>query len=324
MKKKVSLVLSGGGARGLAHLGFIHELERRGYEIVAISGTSIGAMVAGVYASGKLNELEAFLTQLTIDDVVHYIDLTLKDSGLIKGVRVFDRMKEFWPDCNIEDLPIPVSIVATDLISGKEKVFRTGSLYKAIRASIAIPLVFTPQHRQNEVLVDGGLSNLIPFSQVARPQGAILAAVNLYGPTDLNIDLAPRVSPKHESTSSGIWSKISERWDKMKDWKVALYRSLISQDSDKHNGYVLTLRRSTTLMMQSIARLSIQLHQPQILIEIPENCAGALDFHYGKSLIELGENLGRKAIDQYENERRGLKGFIRKTSRFFGAKSRRH
>lgn len=324
MNKKVSLVLSGGGARGLAHLGFIHELERRGYEIVAISGTSIGAMVAGAYASGKLNELEAFLTQLTIDDVVHYIDLTLKDSGLIKGVRVFDRMKEFWPDCNIEDLPIPVSIVATDLISGKEKVFRTGSLYKAIRASIAIPLVFTPQHRQNEVLVDGGLSNLIPFSQVARPKGTILAAVNLYGPTDLNIDLAPRVLPKHESTSSGIWSKISERWDKMKDWKVVLYRSLISQDSDKHNGYVLTLRRSTALMMQSIARLSIQLYQPQILIEIPENCAGALDFHYGKSLIELGENLGRKAIDQYENERRGLKGFIRKTSRFFGAKSQRH
>ena len=322
MKKKVSLVLSGGGARGLAHFGFIHELERRGYEIVAISGTSIGAMVAGAYASGKLNELEAFLTQLTLDDVVHYIDLTLKDSGLIKGVRVFDRMKEFWPDCNIEDLSIPISIVATDLVSGKEKVFRTGSLYNAIRASIAIPVVFTPQHRQDEILVDGGLSNLMPFSQVARPKGSILAAANLYGPTNLNLRLASRHPQKHETSSSGLWHKITEQWDKMKDWKAGLYRLLLSQDSDKHNGYVLTLRRSTTLMMQCIARLSIQIHHPQILIEVPENCAGALDFHYSKSLIELGEKLGREAIDRYENERRGLKGVLHKASRIFGSKLR--
>jgi NTE family protein len=155
MKKNVTLVLSGGGARGFAHIGAIEEIESRGYEICSIAGTSMGALVGGVYATGKLNEFKEWAYNLDKQKIFKLIDFSFTNQGLIKGDRVLKTMKKFIPDANIEDLKIKYTATACDMAQNKEVVFREGSLYNAIRASISIPTVFTPVVSGNMVLVDG-------------------------------------------------------------------------------------------------------------------------------------------------------------------------
>ncbi|MEA3463105.1 MAG: patatin-like phospholipase family protein, partial [Bacteroidota bacterium] len=135
-KQKVALVLSGGAARGIAHIGVIEELETRGYEITSIAGTSMGALIGGVYATGKMEELKEYLYTLDRSRVFRLVDFTLSKQGLIKGDRVLKKMKNYVPDMLIEDLAVPYAAVAVDLINKKEVIFRSGSLYHAIRASI--------------------------------------------------------------------------------------------------------------------------------------------------------------------------------------------
>ena len=144
MKQPISLVLSGGGARGIAHIGAIEELEKQGFKIKSIAGTSMGALVGGLYALGKMQEYKEWIFTLDKLDIFRLIDFTFNTQGLIRGDRVFNKMKKFIPDMNIEELKIPYAAVATDITNGKEVVFTNGSIYEAIRASIAIPTVFTP------------------------------------------------------------------------------------------------------------------------------------------------------------------------------------
>jgi NTE family protein len=153
VKEKVSLVLSGGGARGIAHIGVIEELEKQGFEIKSIAGTSMGALVGGIYAVGKLQEYKNWMYTLDKLDVFKLIDFTLSSQGLIKGDRVFKKMKEFIPDMNIEELNIHYAATATDLINKEEVVFTKGSVYKSIRASTAIPSVLTPVKKDNQYIL---------------------------------------------------------------------------------------------------------------------------------------------------------------------------
>lgn len=155
MKQKVSLVLSGGGARGIAHIGVIEELEKQGYQIASIAGTSMGALVAAVYALGKMEEFKEWMFTLDKKTIFQLIDLSFSKQGLIKGDRVFNKMKEFIEDENIEDLPIPFVATATDIINKKQVVFKSGSVFEALRASIAIPTVITPVEKDGVLLVDG-------------------------------------------------------------------------------------------------------------------------------------------------------------------------
>ena len=152
-KKKVSLVLSGGGARGIAHIGVIEELEKQGYEIVSISGTSMGSLVGAIYSLGKMEEFKNWIYTMDKLDIFKYIDFTFSTQGLVKGDRVFNKMKEFIPDRNIEDLKINYSATATDITNKKEVVFTKGSIYEAVRASVAIPTVFTPVKIENSLLI---------------------------------------------------------------------------------------------------------------------------------------------------------------------------
>ncbi len=137
MKQKVSLVLSGGGARGMAHIGVIEELEKQGYEIASLAGTSMGALVGGVYAVGKIDELKNWLYSLDKRKTFSLIDFTFSKQGFVKGDKVFQKMKDFVPDINIEDLKIPYLAVASDILRKKEVVFTSGPLLDAIRASVA-------------------------------------------------------------------------------------------------------------------------------------------------------------------------------------------
>src|SRR5690554_2107852 len=154
-RPRVALTLGSGGARGYAHIGAIEVLNERGYDIIAISGCSMGALIGGIYAAGKLKEYKDWVTGLGQFDVIKLLDLTFSSIGAIRGEKVFSIVREILGDTRIEDLPIPFTAVATDLLAHKEIWFQEGPLDKAIRASIAIPRVVTPLVLDGRVLVDG-------------------------------------------------------------------------------------------------------------------------------------------------------------------------
>ena len=164
----VALVLSSGGARGLAHIGAIEELESRGYTISSIAGCSMGALVGGVYAAGKLEEFREWMKTIDKKKMLELTDFSLSINHLVKGKRIIDAIMEFVPDINIEDLPLPYCAVATDLKDGREVVFNKGSLFEAIRASISLPSFYEPVQRDGMILVDGGVINPIPLNRVKR------------------------------------------------------------------------------------------------------------------------------------------------------------
>ena len=179
MSKNVALVLSSGGARGIAHIGVIEELQRRGYTITSVSGTSMGALIGGMYAADYLTTYRSWLATLTRMKVFNLMDFTLSTRGLVKGDKVLDTMQLQMPDINIEELNIPFRAVSTDLLHHKEIVFDKGSLYKAIRASISIPSMLKPVLIGDAVCVDGGIINPLPLSCVPRSEGDILVAVGV-------------------------------------------------------------------------------------------------------------------------------------------------
>ena len=190
--EEVALVLGSGGARGLAHIGAIRAIEEHGYRISSIAGCSMGAIITGMYAAGRIDEAEQWFKSINIREMLRLTDFKLTNQSLIKGYKVIDALKEIVPDCRIEELPIPVSLSATDLVSGNEVVFTEGSLYDAIRASMSIPLVFEPVERDGMLLVDGGIVNPLPLNRVKRHKGDLLVAVNISGhdrldSTDINL-----------------------------------------------------------------------------------------------------------------------------------------
>lgn len=285
MKKTVSLVLSSGGSRGLAQIGVIAELERHGFNITSVAGSSIGAVIGGLYAMGKLEEYTQWVSTFNIRDIWGFMDFTLTKHGLLKGERVFDKMKTFIPDMNIEDMPIPFSAVATDIVNEKEVVFNRGSFYQAVRASVAIPALFTPIKFEDTILVDGGILNPVPIEHVTRKKGDLLVVVNLYGKTALNVCKVPVEQEEDMGNLNGFIRSLT----------------MLITNGDKHSlGYYSLLSKSTSAMMHRIAELSIEKFKPDIVLSIPYDSANTFDFYKAKELIELGEKVTRKALSESE------------------------
>jgi len=178
MSKRVALVLGSGGARGYAHIGVIEEIEARGYEIGCIAGCSMGAVIGGIYAAGKLKEYREWTESLDYLDVIRLLDVSFR-LGAIRGEKVFGKIREIVGNINIEDLTIPYTAVATDLTNQQEIWFQEGCLHQAMRASAAIPSLFTPVLQGNRMLVDGGLLNPLPIVPVVSSHCDLIIAVNL-------------------------------------------------------------------------------------------------------------------------------------------------
>lgn len=281
MKQPISLVLSSGGSRGLAHIGVINELCKQGFQITSVSGSSIGAIIGGLYAMGKLEDYTNWVSSFNKRDVWGFMDFTLTTYGLLKGERVFDKMKDFIPDMNIEDMPIPFAAVATDIINEKEVVFTKGSFYKAARASIAIPAVFTPVKHGDAILVDGGLLNPVPIEYVARKNGDMLIVVNLYGK---NVNPVPKEEEKEKGYLDGLIKSLT---------------TLISTGDKRSMGYYSLLSRASSAMIHRIAEMCIEKHKPDLVINIPHDSANTFDFYRAKELIRLGESAAKEAINHY-------------------------
>ncbi len=288
MDKKIALVLSGGGARGVAHIGVIEELIKRGYTITSIAGTSMGALIGGVYATGKLNEFSKWIISLDQMEIFKMVDLTIGSAGLIKGEKVLKRMKEFIPDTNIEDLPIPYSATAVDIIKHEEVVFRSGSLYDAIRASIAIPSVFTPVKKDGAILVDGGVMNNLPITNVERTEGDQLVAVHVNALIPVQ---KTNLTKKDEQDKESGYRK----WLKNFNNYIHLNHSKEKKDS---LGFLSIIDNTLTTAMLRLAQVAIEQGKPDILINISRASCGTYDFYKAEELIEIGRVAASKELDK--------------------------
>lgn len=288
MKKTVSLVLSSGGARGVAHIGVIEELERQGFEISSIAGTSMGALVGGIYASGKLKEYRNWMCLLDKKDVFNLVDFTLSTNGLVKGKRIISELKRIVPDVNIEDLQISFTAVAVDIKNRKEIIFNTGSLYNAIRASISIPTVFTPFKLDGMVLVDGGVINPTPINRVKRSKNDILIVVDVSSLTFTDNEKEKKKKEKRDDSELNVFSLLKEKGF-----------NLLANDKRESLNYYTLLTQSSNLMIQQISNLTIKMYQPDILVRVPLDSIGSFQYYKSKKIIELGELAARNALLEY-------------------------
>lgn len=177
----MAVVLGSGGARGYAHIGALQVLRERGFEVVALSGTSMGALVGGVAAAGKLDEYTEWSLSLTQREVFRLLDFALSSGGAIRAERIIAKVEEILGDIRIENLPIPYTAVATDLAARREVWFQKGPVGQAIRASIAIPGVVTPIVINGRTLVDGGLINPVPIEPTSAVSADLTLAIDLSG-----------------------------------------------------------------------------------------------------------------------------------------------
>ena len=268
MKKDITLVLSGGGARGIAHIGVIEELVKLNVNIASISGTSMGALIGGIYAVGKLEEFKQWMLKVNRTKIFKLIDFSFSTQGLVKGERIFNEIKEFITDVNIEDLPIKYTATAFDIANGREVVFDKGSLYNAIRASISIPTIFTPLTLGDSVFIDGGVVNNIPINTAKRVENDIVIAVNV------NAGISDNVV---------YFSEIEQLIKQDKGTNKTSHRI------NKNVNYFFLVNNSLVTMTNHISNLILEKYPPDVLVEIPRNGAGIFEFYNAKTIINSGK-----------------------------------
>ncbi|WP_314352099.1 patatin-like phospholipase family protein [Segatella oris] len=291
MKKKIALVLSGGGARGLAHIGAIETLESHGYEITSIAGCSMGALIGGMYAAGKLPEVKDWVLALDRRKVLSLVDFSLSLTHLVKGDRVMEALKEIVPDVNIEDLPIPYTAVATDWNSGKEVVFDHGSLYDAIRASISIPLFLNPVRREDMLLVDGGLVNSLPLNRVVRHSGDLLFGINV---------------STHDYQGELLMQQFVERKLLSKSMPVAVMNRIMKHFEGININYVTLLMRTIAIMLEQNTRQQILISRPDLVVQVPMKRYGVFDFDKAAAILQIGKHKTSRALRRFEHMKQPL------------------
>ncbi len=280
MAKRISLVLGSGGARGLAHIGVIHYLDEQGYEIVSVSGSSIGALVGGFYAAGKLDEYEKWVRTLDAFDIIKLLDFE-GEGGLLSGVKLMKRLEEFVGEVNIEDLPIAFSAVASDIENEKEIWIKEGKLLDAIRASIAIPMFFAPYEIGGKRLVDGGVLNPVPIAPTFGDDTEETIAVNL-GAKMVHRDLLGKPTKKEIGFVKAIGSYLSS----------LSFRKGILQDS-----LFAVAQKSFDTMQSDLSRIKLAAYPPDTLIEIPRDLCGMLEFNRANEIIEYGYTKAKEVLE---------------------------
>lgn len=288
----VSLVLGSGGARGYAHIGAIEEIERRGYKIVSISGSSMGALVGGMYAAGKLPEYRDWVLTLNWVRVVRLLDFTLS-RGAIRGDKVFIQLAEILGSPNIEDLDMDYTAVAADIAHQKEVWYQKGSLLEAIRASVAVPGLFTPVIKEGRVLVDGGVLNPLPIIPAVAAQADLIIAV------DLNTGDSSHSHLKLPSNKYLKRSGMSDEWH-MPD----VEREQAEEDEEikaSIGGRMDILLNSVEVMQASLAEYKIAGYPPDLIVRIPKDLCSFYDFHRAAESVEYGRLATRDKLEALEH-----------------------
>lgn len=278
-EKTVSLVLGSGGARGMAHIGVIKCLEEYGYKIESISGCSMGALVGGFYAAGKLDNYTEWLRGIDTLDMIKLLDLK-GSGGLVSGERLMEKMKELVGDPFIEDLPIKFTAVASDVKDEKEIWINKGSLMEAVRASISIPLFFMPYPHHGRFLIDGGVLNPVPIAPTFQDQTDLTIAVNLGGEINPGI-----TAPKKEENPS-VTSKLKEY----------LQNIAMPDAMTEEYGMYEIVSQSIEAMQGTIARMKLAAYPPDIIIEVPRNLCSTLEYNRADEIIDYGYQISRKTL----------------------------
>lgn len=325
MNKDVALVLSSGGPRGWAYIGAIEELESRGYRITSVAGTSIGSLVGGIFAAGKLAEVKEWLFSLDAWKVFTLMDISISKNHIVKGDKVIEALKEIVPDINIEDMPIPYRAVAADLYTGEEVVFDRGSLFEAVRASISIPSLFRPVKYGYRTLVDGGIVNTMPIDKVVRNGNDIVVAFDV---NDVDVD----------SIRQSIMDEVRQEEERARAKKILDAETKTVLDSVRHNtnltikekfllakyqgekiishklnsddpepellfenSYYSILSRTFSLMNHALAKAAAERYRPEILVKMPFDAYGEIgDYARAREISEAGRTLMKEALDRYE------------------------
>lgn len=326
IKKEVALVLSSGGPRGFAYIGAIEELERRGYKITQVAGTSIGSLIGGIYAAGKLPQMKEWLYNLDAWKVFSLMDLSIGKNHILKGDKLIHEMKSIVPEVKIEDMEIPFKAVATDLYTGEEVVFDRGSLYDAIRASISIPSLFRPAKYGYRTLIDGGIADTLPLGKIDRPENGIVVAFNV---NDVDVDgirqtIMNGVRQQEDKARQEEEMKLERRTimdsirhntslsflDKMKlagEHGRRMLENAISSEEETSmeigENYYDLLSRTFSLMNHINSRQAIQMYPPDVLVSMPFDAYGDIsDYARADEIAEAGRVLMKTALDRYEDE----------------------
>ncbi|WP_394558421.1 patatin-like phospholipase family protein [Aquipseudomonas alcaligenes] len=336
MSKKVALVLGSGGARGYAHIGVIEELEARGYEIGCIAGCSMGAVIGGIYAAGKLREYREWTESLDYLDVLRLLDVSFR-LGAIRGEKVFGKIHEIVGEIDIEQLAIPYTAVATDLTNQQEIWFQEGCLHKAMRASAAIPSLFTPVMQGSRMLVDGGLLNPLPIVPVVSSHCDLVVAVNLnslnqkhyqlpvierpaaikgkidqlMGSLSTKLSFLRRETDEEEEGELLVESEAPNPWlDNSRVAKAEVETEASPKSAS--NSHVIgnvgpaslleLVNQSFETMQTSLAQYKIAGYPPDILINVPKRVCRFFEFHKAPELIQLGRQIAADTLDKYEQE----------------------
>ena len=324
--KNVALVLSSGGPRGFAYIGAIEALEEHGYTITSIAGTSIGSLVGGIYAAGKLAEFKEWLYSLNAWEVFSLMDLSIGKNHFVKGERIIEAIMEIVPNVKIEDLPIPYRAVATDLYTGREVVFDHGPLFRAIRASISIPSLFRPVKYGLTTLIDGAIVNCLPLNRVERTEGDLLVAFDVNDVDEEEISLIlhreheARLMDKrfelevHEElldvihdfkhdTDMSLIKRLkhagSRSMEVLKD--VFNYRRAFNEDDslDYGENYYDLLDRTFSLMNHKNTELMLELYKPDILVKMPFDSYGEIsDYAKAREISDRGYQLMKEALER--------------------------
>ncbi|MDA2892673.1 patatin-like phospholipase family protein [Mycolicibacterium sp. BiH015] len=314
---RVALALGSGGARGYAHIGVLNELRERGHEVVGIAGSSMGALVGGLEAAGKLDEYAVWASSLTQRAVLRLLDPSLTSAGVLRAEKILDAVREILGEVTIEELPMQYTSVATDLITGKSVWMQRGPVDDAIRASIAIPGVITPHVLDGRLLADGGILDPLPMAPIAAAPADVTIAVSLSGEdpdvdrrmTDSRPPTSDFLSRMWRSTSSLLDTKAARSLLETPTGRAVLGRLVAADDepiADLHEpdipklGSFELMNRVIDIAQSALARHTLAAYPPDLLIEIPRTVCRSLDFHRANEVIEIGQEMASIALDALE------------------------
>ncbi len=325
--KDVALVLSSGGPRGWAYIGAIEELESRGYNITSVAGTSIGSLIGGIYAAGKLSEVKEWLFGLDAWKVFSLMDLSLSRNHLVKGDKVIDAIMQIVPNINIEDLNIPYRAIAADLYTGEEIVFDRGPLFEAVRASISIPSLFRPVKYGYRTLVDGGVVNTMPIDRVTRNGNDIVVAFDVNDvdveairntliteareeeakiEADRALDAETKSVMNSVRNNSSLSFMEKFRLAKAQGEKIIMHKFNSEEQTSEllfDDSYYSILSRTFSLMNHVLAKNAADRYKPEVLVKMPFDAYGDIsDYARAREISETGRELMSAALDRYESE----------------------
>lgn len=279
----IALVLSSGGARGVAHSAVIEELLKDGHRITSIAGSSTGAVIGGFYAAGTLRGYTEWLKELDYWDVFNLLDFSISSKGFIKGEKVFKKVGPYIPEVNIEDLPIPFVAVASDIIKKEVVLYDKGNLKDALRATIAIPTILHPIKKGDSIIVDGGVVDPIPVDRVKRHPGDKLVVV------DLNANI-PFEKPEMKEMEKTFINNLLNRYRK---WRKT------NNKKETDLGIFEMMNQSFDLTQETLSKLLLEKYKPDLLVKVSRKVCGTMDFHKTPEILAVGREAYRKAVSEY-------------------------